>query len=202
MIVSTNYSVIFIHIQKTAGTSITEFMLSHLMAIRNGGKHEYAHEVKSRIPTEVWDNFFKFSFVRNPWDRLASWYLHIKKHYTKPGDNPFFDYLISIGDTFEKFILYGDKTISTPWGDRNLFTNQVDQFSSGNQLLVDFVGKYESLESDWGQVLDKIGYTGTAKLPHVNAIAREHYRELYTERARQVVEEKFQKDIIRFSYTF
>lgn len=202
MLISRNYRLIFIHVQKTAGTSVSEFLLSNLMATRNGGKHEYAVEVKSRIPEEIWQDCFKFSFVRNPWDRLASWYLHMNKHHTKPGDNPFFDYLLSVGDTFENFVLHGDQTIATPWGERNLFTNQFDQLSSGGQLLMDFVGKFESLESDWELILDKIGYTGEAKLPHVNAIPRKHYRDLYTERAREVVEEKFQKDISLFGYSF
>ncbi len=202
MLISRNYRLIFIHVQKTAGTSVSEFLLSNLMATRNGGKHEYAVEVKSRIPEEIWQDCFKFSFVRNPWDRLASWYLHMNKHHTKPGDNPFFDYLLSVGDTFENFVLHGDQTIATPWGERNLFTNQFDQLSSGGQLLMDFVGKFESLESDWELILDKIGYTGEVKLPHVNAIPRKHYRDLYTERAREVVEEKFQKDISLFGYSF
>ncbi len=202
MLISRNYRLIFIHVQKTAGTSVSEFLLSNLMATRNGGKHEYAVEVKSRIPEEIWQDCFKFSFVRNPWDRLASWYLHMNKHHTKPGDNPFFDYLLSVGDTFENFVLHGDQTIATPWGERNLFTNQFDQLSSGGQLLMDFVGKFESLESDWELVLNRIGYTGEAKLPHVNAIPRKHYRDLYTETAREVVEEKFQKDINLFGYSF
>jgi len=202
MLISVRYRLIFIHVQKTAGTSVSEFMQSRLDAKRNGGKHEYACEVKSRIPDEIWQDCFKFSFVRNPWDRLASWYLHINRHYTRPGDNPFFDYLRSIGDTFENFVLYGDKTIATPWGGRNLFTNQFDQLSSENQLLVDFVGRFESLESDWKRILDRVGYTGEANLPHINAIARKHYREIYTRQAREVVEEKFQKDINVFGYSF
>ena len=202
MMISTQYRVIFVHIQKTAGTSVSEFLASNLMAKRNGGKHESAHEVKNRIPEETWLSCFKFSFVRNPWDRLASWYLHMKKHHTSIGNNPFFDYLLSVGDTFENFILYGDRTIATPWGDRNLFTNQFDQLALADQLLVDFVGKFESLESDWNLILDRIGYTGPAKLPHVNAIPREHYRGMYTGRARDLVEEKFQKDIKQFGYSF
>jgi len=202
MLISESYQIIFIHIQKTAGTSLSAFLSSNLMATRNGRKHESAYEVKSRIPEYIWRNYFKFSFVRNPWDRLVSWYLHIKKHRTKYGDNPFFDYLMSIGDTFENFILYGDKTISTPWGKRNLFTNQLDLLSFENQLLVDFVGKFESLESDWKLILDRIGYIDQAKLPHVNKIPRVHYRDLYTERTRVIVEEKFQKDINQFRYHF
>ena len=172
------------------------------MATRNGRKHESAYEAKSRIPDEIWKEYFKFSFVRNPWDRLASWYLHMKKHHTRHGDNPFFDYLMSVGDTFENFILNGDKTVSTPWGNRNLFTNQLDQLSFENRLLVDFVGKFESLESDWKLILDRIGYTGQADLPHVNRIPRKHYRELYTERTRAIVAEKFRNDIREFGYRF
>jgi len=202
MLISRKYHLIFIHIQKTAGTSVSEFLLSNLMAMQNGGKHEYAHEVMSRIPEEIWQDCFKFSIVRNPWDRLASWYQHINKYHSTVGENPFFDYLMSVGDTFESFVLHGDKTIATPWGDRNLFTNQLDQLSLEGQLLVDFVGKFESLGSDWKYILDKIGYTGQVNLPHVNAIPRQHYRGLYSDRARAIVEEKYQKDIAHFRYSF
>jgi hypothetical protein len=202
MLISRDYRLIFIHLQKTAGTSISEFMTSSLNGTRDGRKHEYAYEAKSRIPEDIWQNYFKFSFVRNPWDRLASWYQHIQKTHTKQGDNPFFDYLMSVGDTFENFIIHGDKTISTPWGNRNLFTNQFDHLSSDSILLVDFVGRFESLASDWKLVLDRIGYTGNEKLPHVNANPRQHYRQLYTEKTRAIVEEKFHKDITRFGYSF
>jgi hypothetical protein len=202
MLISRDYRLIFIHLQKTAGTSIAEFMTSNLGATRDGRKHEYAYEAKSRIPEEIWQNCFRFSFVRNPWDRLASWYQHIRRNYTKPGDNPFFDYLMSTGDSFEDFILHGDRTISTPWGERNLFTSQFENLSSDDRLLVDFVGRFESLASDWKLVLDRIGYSGRAALPHVNANPRKHYRELYTEKMRLTVEEKCHKDIEEFGYRF
>jgi chondroitin 4-sulfotransferase 11 len=69
MILNKKYKFIFVHIQKNAGSSIKKSLLS----FENSEQHKYSH---SFIDTEIgnFEDHFKFCFVRNPWDRLVSWY--------------------------------------------------------------------------------------------------------------------------------
>jgi len=60
------YKCVFIHIPRTGGTSIEA---SFEKEDRSGERHIFAHEIPS-LPAD----HFKFSFVRDPWDRMLSYY--------------------------------------------------------------------------------------------------------------------------------
>ena len=87
MPLSHRYKAIFIHIPKTAGTSIYT-----VLSIPQNEKHFYtaAHKIpshqhltptqlKPKIPGPIWNNYFKFTVVRNPFDRVVSDYRYLKK---------------------------------------------------------------------------------------------------------------------------
>ena len=69
-----------------------------------------------------------------------------------------------------------------------------------DRLLVDFVGRFESLASDFDWVCRRIGID--AALPQVNRSQRGDYRDLYTDRLASLVGRHFAADIDRFGYTF
>jgi hypothetical protein len=69
-----------------------------------------------------------------------------------------------------------------------------------DRLLVDFVGRYETLTSDFAQVCDHLQLQ--VELPHVNKSAHRDYRAYYSEHTRQLVAEHFAADISLFGYTF
>lgn len=92
-----NDKVIFVHCPRTSGTSIRRALLKgedpndpeNLQSPGNlkpglfwrNQKHAYASMIKENVPQEVWETRFKFSIVRNPWDRMVSLYgLFRKKH--------------------------------------------------------------------------------------------------------------------------
>jgi len=77
---------VFIHIPKTAGTSIRSGLeigpsgnpvrINHCY----GTGHAPAFHTKNSLGKVLWDKCFTFTFVRNPWDRVLSWYyFSIKK---------------------------------------------------------------------------------------------------------------------------
>ena len=63
---------IFIHIPRTGGSSI-ERALGHRdwWSIHPPSKHLTTHIAK-KIYAKYWKDYFKFTFVRNPWDRMVS----------------------------------------------------------------------------------------------------------------------------------
>lgn len=93
-------------------------------------KHKRAKELIS-IPefSESWDDYFKFSFVRNPWDLIVSWYLYDSMGYKK-----FDNYIMSNGWYEPKYT----------------FKGCFDRICNDKEeIMVDYVGKFESLEKDF-----------------------------------------------------
>jgi chondroitin 4-sulfotransferase 11 len=184
---------IFIHVEKTGGTSIECTLDPNLMnesathkANANAqfeDKHWTALEYLQKHP-KLYKEYFTFAFVRNPWDRLVSryeWQILIGNPYLIKLD--FKEYIKSSRFQGLKFS-YLDK----------ICDNQ-------NKIIVDFVGRFETLQRDFNIVCDRIGLKHT-QLPYVNKISRKHYTEYYDEETKQIVAEKFAKDIEYFRYEF
>ncbi len=71
----------------------------------------------------------------------------------------------------------------------------------GNQI-VDFVGRYESLQTDFDHCCERIGLPKQA-LPHRRrADDRAAYRDYYDEKTKALVEQHFAADIKAFGYEF
>lgn len=75
MIVDQDKRYLFLHVPKTAGTSMQKVMVA--AGATKIYKHCWAYKAKDEIDAEIktFDDLFKFAFVRNPFDRVASWYL-------------------------------------------------------------------------------------------------------------------------------
>jgi chondroitin 4-sulfotransferase 11 len=178
--------VIFVHIPKTAGTSIGHWL---------GGKHIMGHpKLETLLEHPGNDDRFTFTVVRNPWDRaLSGWmYLFHKKDRT----TIFQEYIDETPvPTFEEFIFSLDKVKT---GD-TWFTGatpQVEWFRSG----VDTVLRFETLERDFRNIKERLG--NFKRLPHLNASEHSHYREYYTPETRAYVAEIAEEDIREFEFTF
>jgi hypothetical protein len=146
-------------------------------------------ERRVAIGQKQFETYFKFGFVRNPWDRVVSLYERTEAQQMK-------DRM-----TFEEFvdwIQYSSSTCihSSP------HRYQLDWFvDPDGRVLADFIGRFERLEEDWAFVARKLGITEA--LPHrrLNARAR-HYTEYYSARTREIIAVKFKVDIEKFGYEF
>lgn len=96
MIVNDKYNFLFIHIQKTAGTSVTDM----LNKIKYTQKEKSDHSFITCFSGDL-SSYFKFCFVRNPWERLVSWYnMMIQKGI----HNDFSRYILENSNNFSEFL--------------------------------------------------------------------------------------------------
>ncbi len=197
MIVSERLGCIFVHVQKTGGTSIEAVMREHDPSIgsnmHNGRRHLSAWEIRDLVGDGRWQRAFKFAFVRNPWDRLVSWY-HMCVHAVAP--NPFAAFVRAHTHSFNDFL----DLAATDMGARTA-RNQLDYVTnSSDEVIVDFVGRYEALNEDFSRVRERLGIRG--ELPRLNRSLHKDYRDFYTTRTRELVGERFARDIGFFGYRF
>lgn len=216
MLVSEDKKLVFVHIQKTGGISVSKALKSVIPDIKDSlRRHAHAKEGKSLIP--YWDDYYKFTIVRNPFDRLLSWYsmiIGVRKKVEGGNNvnnvdlynvkrNPVWNYVYKNSNTFEEFIINCDCLIKDGNGyDFSFFFNQVDYITdySGN-ILVDEIFKIENLQNDMQKVFDYLGISDV-KIPRINKSSHGDYRLYYSERTRKKVEKLFSKDLDYFGYTY
>lgn len=146
--------VIFTHVPKSAGTSVVDSLFGqksrHVLVPR------YAAYDEQRF-TES----FKFTFVRNPWSRIHSAYHYLHRVVGKGdkfADWTWATHYLSDVPTFEEFIL----RLRDPRYLREVkryvhFRDQMDWISIPGRGVMDFIGRFESLEADFQNVCDRLG---------------------------------------------
>jgi hypothetical protein len=154
---------------------------------RNYG-HITARELKAELPPEVFDDFFKFAFVRNPWD----WQVSIYHYITQRSDHPHHEFF----NAFRGFDDYLD------WRINRAGPELQSEFvlDDSGEPLVDFVGRYESLANDFAEVCNRVRVE--CRLPHRNRSAHGDFRQYYTAETEALVREAYGEDIERFGYEF
>ena len=229
--ISHKHSTIFVHIPKVAGQSIETMFLNDLgldwntrqeLLLRKRkptekGPFRLAH-LKAReyvklgyLGPQEFDDYFKFSFVRNPYSRAYSYYKYLG-----------YANIISFKD-FLKLVL--TKKVDSG---HFFFIPQTDYlYSEDDELLVDFVGKFERINEDIQHVIQKSNLSQKT-LPHVNKSKNElnrgiskiirnpllltrlktknkiyrDYREAYDEECKNLVQDLYSSDLNNFQYEF
>ena len=191
MIISNNKWFIFIHIQRTGGTAFSTLLRAKIRVELN---EFYQH---TNIET-LGDDFFEarkahrvITFVRNPWARLFSWYSLFYQHDRLD--------LKSEKLRFEKFLL---NLFIDSNSDPCFHFNQLDYFMSKHEInRANIIGEFENYEEHVQQIFKilDIPFNG---VPRINASDNKDYRNFYTNASRAFVEEKCQRDIDYFKYTF
>jgi hypothetical protein len=232
--ISHQHKCIFIHIPKNAGQSIEHVFLDLLdlkwetrapLLLRFNDRpelgppslaHLKAYEyVRYRyLSQELFDEYFKFTFVRNPWDRTVSIYKYFKF-------NTRFEFKFFLANILKKGL----------WQDRFWFVGPQSDFvcAEDGRILVDFIGRFENLQNDFYHVCQQIGLPPIV-VPHIHESsasgpdlsfkprqfikyvryqlkgkhipAFKKYQDYYDDESRELVAELYKKDIELFRYEF
>jgi hypothetical protein len=196
---------------KAANTTITNTLKN--LGFTNRGKHELGDI----------NNYFVFSFVRDPFSRLFSRYLQLtyffeenwrKKyrrrkniglflgHWAERNFNDFFK-IMNLNKnidnfTFSNFVKFTMIKHDDHWMEQ---CNLLEKYSNIRVEDFNFIGKIENLQQDFDTVCDTIGIS-RQKLPHDNKTKHKHYTRYYDDETRQIVAERYARDIEYFGYEF
>ena len=204
--ISHAHKYVYVHVPKTGGTSIS----AALDALPPGpnveprreitfkhAKHAGAAEIRRGLGDDMWNNYFTFAFVRNPWELMVSsyewWLQNAKEHAVRRTQASRVERM----DDFAEYIRYvcGPKRNSI-WG------NYVfDLTSEDGAVIVDHVGRFESMAKDWDIICSKIGVVGPS-LERLKATDRHPYQAYYTAETRELVAHKYVETISTFGYQF
>ena len=208
MLISKKHNFIFIHIYKNAGTSITRalkpFALSrwqmagHKLFKKAGISspffdpqpfhgHITASEMIDSLGREKFNSFFSFAIIRNPWDWQVSLYNYMLKLETHHQHE-----LVKKLGNFEEYI---------KWRCKNEVRYQKDFiYSENNNLLVNYVGRYEDLNNEFSKICSQIGIS--TFLPELNVSNKKPYQQFYNDETKELVRRAFEPDIKLFDYEF
>ena len=201
MIISHQHRLIFIKNVKTAGTSIEVYLSEHcgpgdivtpVLPPEPGHRprnhdgfynHMPAHEIRASLPRAAWDDYFRFTVERNPWDKTLS---HFHMARERLGRDMSFDAYLDAGLAPVTRALYIDPR--------------------SGEMLVHRVLRFERLDQELGDVFAQQGVPWSGRLDvHAKASTRTDrrpYREVYTPAQRARVAALFAWEIEQFGYEY
>ena len=217
--ISHKHKCIYIHIPKTAGTSV-EYKLGHFKELERGVQdHRTIGEmepvpfleiirsilkgqisasrkhiikiIKGQVPIlqQQFNAYFKFTFVRNPWSRVFSWYKNVMRddmHQARYG--------VSKNCSFKEFI---KKHL-----DQSELNTQLFWITDKEGVIpMDFIGRFENLTEDFYHVAEILGLKDKS-LPKLLAGDDRHYTQFYDDEMKDIVFRKYRNEISIFKYEF
>jgi hypothetical protein len=191
---------LFVHIHKTAGNSIQSILRHYsedeIVSFRNHQdgierfgvrnpnykikKHSTLAEYRAALGEEQFCSLYKFTCVRNPWDRLISYYFTPSRQLAEWDRR-----------AFKKLLL---RTLSV--ADYLRLGAEKDPFANVQRVM-----RFENLADDFRLVCAELNLP-PATLPEYNRSSREHYSKYYDDELQALVRKRFASEIERFGYVF
>ena len=207
MLISNSHRFLFVHIYKTAGTSITSALMPFCASTephqtdaivklgdntwrepQHYDKHIKASELIAKMGRAVFESYFSFAFIRNPWDWQVSLYTYMLRD-----QNHFQHALIKGMRDFDEYIR---------WRCSDNIRYQKDFICSPEgEQLVNFIGRYEQLDADFQTLCLRLGIRAP-RLPRLNVSNTKPYQDYYNAETIELVRYAFESDIILFNYDF
>lgn len=206
---------IFIHVSKCAGTSIERAFgidTNNNSKINNVNLYGWHSETKqylqhstpeelmknNLISQEIWNTYYKFIVVRNPWSRAVSdyfWMMNQKK---------------IILDSFKNFIENrgGFKKVMQPQKKNNYYTHLYSQkkyfFIQGKEITYDRVIRFENIENELKALAQDLGMSEKLFEKKSNRSFKKlkHYSLFFNQRRKKIVEKYYLEDINYLNYSF
>jgi len=207
MIVSHQHQYIFFAVPKTATHAIREALRANKgvgdweqqmlfgkqeIPIPNIAKIGHGHitvtEIQPLLDAQQWSNYYKFAFIRNPFDRFVSACAFLNRGNLQFKEHP---------------TQWMKAAMTRPqFRQRILIRPQSEQLcDESGDIAMDYIGRYEELQSSLDHILDHLNCP-RVNLKSRNASDHAHFRDYYDDELKQAVSSFYQKDCELFGYWF
>ena len=160
--------------------------IPEIAALQHG--HITVTEIRPHLEPDIWRDYFKFGFVRNPYDRFVSTCFFLNRR------NPDFT---NSAVQFMKRALTVER-----FRRRVLVRPQFEQLTDEQgDIALDFVGRYENLQADYNTVCDRLQIPA-ADLARKNPSQHQSYASYYDDELRDIVGNFYKEDLRLFGYDF
>jgi hypothetical protein len=198
---------VFVHVYKCAGTSVNtvcgryatglnppQRAINRVSRKLSGrlvfqkfkqplNQHANAQDYKDFLG-DAWGDYYSFAFVRNPYDWQISLYEFARQTPSHP------QHVLHLNMAFDEYISW---RCSEEHKLQKSFVCDQD-----GDCIVDFVGKFENLASDFARAAEDIGIVAT--LPHRNKSIRSSVHDYYSDKTQRLVADTFDEDFRMFGY--
>ena len=202
--ISRKYNFILITPPKTGSTSLmfsvkdcieTSFLNNKCLCLVEP-KHLHYKGYCRRENRFCMQNYIKYGTVRNPYERMVSWWKYLTSTNSPSG--------MRYTDNFHNFICIHVKNKNP---NKIVKRTMFSYFSLGKEIKVNKFIRYERLEEDFKSFCDDVGI-GKRELLHTNRTnysfskGETYYRSFYDEESKKIVEGIFKADLDYFGYSF
>jgi len=161
------------------------FPIPELAAIQHG--HISLQQLRPHLPADQYESFFKFAFVRNPFDRFVSYCSFMTRFRG--------EFLASPQRVMTHFLQNPPRQHVLFWPQHGFITD------ADGKLLTDYVGRVEGMQQSYDEIAQRIGIP-SVELEKVNTSTRENYRNYYTPPLVDGVARLYARDLELFGYEF
>ena len=207
MIISHQHQFIFFAVPKTGTHSIRQALRPHLGAddeeqVRLFEQHSFSNpelkavghghlsvaQVKPVLGEDIFEGYFKFAFVRNPWDRFVSFCAFISRATGQFEQNPhgFMVQMIHSPPPLQQMLYQPQSALL---------------IDADGRLAMDFVGHVETMERDYKSICERLKLQ-SQPLEQVNRSRHRPYVDYYTPQLRDLIATRYRQDIEMFGYRF
>jgi len=183
MIVNHTYRYIFIHIPRTSGSTVTEYLdcatcswqdiqigvtefgeavQEHYLRKYHLRKHIPAFHLRSIVGEDIWREYFTFAVVRNPYDRFISCYNYLITHSQE--GFPYFQYAQGFSDVnafAETADLFSPNVPDYMLLPQCYWVGDRGDYKECRGIVIDKCIRFEFIEKELNAVLEKIGIKGS-----------------------------------------
>lgn len=185
---------IFVHIPKCAGVSVNKTIFGSL-----AGGHTTLEEYLNIFEPKFILSYFKFTFVRNPWDRVVSAFFFLKGGGFRERDNIWFNKELSNYPDFDTFVKkWLNKTNIWKWPHFHPQYHYI--LDKREKVKLDFIGYFENINDDFNYITTRIGINRT--LTSSNRSNHISYIDCYNDETKDIVAKVYEEDIKLLGYSF
>ncbi len=206
MIISTLHKFVFVAIPKTGTHAVRQALREHMgpqdmeqvglfvqrklpipALAQIGHGHITLQELRPHVQPDAWASFFKFAFVRNPFDRFVSYCAFVTRE----------------GDEFENDPQAVMRDVLAKPPHHHILFHPQHKFiaDASGTLLTDYVGRVEEMQKSYDEISARIGIP-TRTLEKVNTTKRRNYREYFNDELIEGVAKLYARDLEYFDYEF